>query len=73
ILCRNVMIYFDKKLQGRVLDLFDQSLIRGGFLCLGGRESLRFSSLHDKYEELDSANRIYRKHVAHSRLMQVRL
>ena len=65
ILCRNVMIYFDKKLQERVLGLFDQSLIRGGFLCLGGRESLRFSGLSEKYEEVDSKNRIYRKNVAH--------
>jgi len=71
ILCRNVMIYFDKKLQERVLNLFDQSLIRGGFLCLGGRESLRFSSLSEKYERLDSKNRIYRKYVAHNRPPQV--
>ncbi|WPD24280.1 MAG: protein-glutamate O-methyltransferase CheR [Candidatus Electrothrix scaldis] len=72
ILCRNVMIYFDKKLQNMVLDLFDQSLIRGGFLCLGGRESLRFSNLNDRYEELDSANRIYRKHFAHNHQLQAR-
>ncbi|MCI5138894.1 MAG: protein-glutamate O-methyltransferase CheR, partial [Candidatus Electrothrix sp. AR1] len=71
IFCRNVMIYFDKKLQERVMNLFDQSLIRGGFLCLGGRESLRFSSLSDKYERLDSKNRIYRKHVAHNPPSQV--
>ena len=49
ILCRNVMIYFNKKLQERVLNLFDQSLIRGGFLCLGVRESLQFSSLSGKF------------------------
>jgi chemotaxis protein methyltransferase CheR len=73
ILCRNVMIYFDKKLQERVLNLFDQSLIRGGFLCLGGRESLRFSSLSEKYERLDSKNRIYHKHVAQNRPPQVRV
>ncbi|WP_339133909.1 MAG: protein-glutamate O-methyltransferase CheR [Candidatus Electrothrix sp. GW3-4] len=71
ILCRNVMIYFDKKLQDRVLKLFDQSLIRGGFLCLGGRESLRFFSLAEQYERLDRKNRIYRKHVAHSFPSQV--
>ncbi|CAK8719622.1 CheR-type methyltransferase domain-containing protein [Candidatus Electrothrix gigas] len=65
IFCRNVMIYFDNTLQDRVFKLFDQSLIRGGFLCLGNRESLRSFSLSNKYERLDTKNRIYRKHVTH--------
>ncbi|MCI5132325.1 MAG: protein-glutamate O-methyltransferase CheR, partial [Candidatus Electrothrix sp. EH2] len=68
VLCRNVMIYFNRKLQERVLNLFDLSLIRGGFLCLGSRESLRFSSLREKYEERDRKNRIYRKHIARREL-----
>ncbi|MGZ5060167.1 MAG: CheR family methyltransferase [Methylobacter sp.] len=41
ILCRNVLIYFNDELQQRVLELFHNSLVRGGFLCLGTRESLR--------------------------------
>ncbi|MFI3157622.1 MAG: CheR family methyltransferase [Methylococcaceae bacterium] len=41
ILCRNVLIYFNDELQKRVLELFHNSLVRGGFLCLGTRESLR--------------------------------
>ncbi|MGZ5008848.1 MAG: CheR family methyltransferase [Methylobacter sp.] len=41
ILCRNVLIYFNDELQRRVLELFHNSLARGGFLCLGTRESLR--------------------------------
>ncbi|RYY87055.1 MAG: protein-glutamate O-methyltransferase CheR [Chitinophagaceae bacterium] len=45
ILCRNVMIYFDKPLQDRVLQLFTQSLEPLGFLCLGSKENLRFSSV----------------------------
>ncbi len=65
ILCRNVMIYFNNKLQERVLKLFDQSLIRGGFLCLGNRESLRSFRLSEQYGRLDAGNRIYRKHVSH--------
>ena len=73
ILCRNVMIYFNKKLQERVLNLFDRSLIRGGFLCLGNRESLRFSGLSKKYEERDRKNRIYRKAVAQSYPSSVRV
>lgn len=40
ILCRNVLIYFDRQLQGRVQGLFRDSLARGGFLCLGLKESL---------------------------------
>ena len=42
ILCRNVMIYFDKPLQDRVLTLFDESLEKLGFLVLGSKENLRF-------------------------------
>lgn len=45
ILCRNVMIYFDKPLQERVLQLFHQSLEPLGFLCLGSKENLRFSAV----------------------------
>lgn len=50
ILCRNVLIYFDKMLQDRVLSLFDGSLKKGGFLCLGAKETLRFSSIEHKYQ-----------------------
>ncbi|RYY64704.1 CheR family methyltransferase [Flaviaesturariibacter aridisoli] len=45
ILCRNVMIYFDRPLQERVLQLFHQSLEPLGFLCLGSKENLRFSAV----------------------------
>ncbi|MCP4348968.1 MAG: protein-glutamate O-methyltransferase CheR [Desulfobacterales bacterium] len=61
IFCRNVLIYFNKPLQDRVLNLFDDSLIRKGFLCLGNKESLRFSSVSDKFQEVDWKERIYRK------------
>jgi chemotaxis protein methyltransferase CheR len=66
IFCRNVMIYFNNELQKRVLKLFDQSLIRGGFLCLGSKESLRSFCLSEQYTSLDTRNKIYRKHVTHS-------
>lgn len=72
ILCRNVMIYFDKELRNRVLKLFDDSLIRGGFLCLGFRESLRFSSICEKYDRIDRKNKVYRKRVARDRSMRRR-
>ncbi len=61
VVCRNVMIYFDRTLQNQVLTLFDDSLIGNGFLCLGSKESLRFSPLADKYRELDPHLRVYRK------------
>lgn len=52
ILCRNVMIYFDKDLQDRVLNLFDDSLAKLGYLALGTKETLRFTSVQKKYEQL---------------------
>ena len=38
IMCRNVLIYFDKIFQDRVFTLFTDSLRHGGFLCLGAKE-----------------------------------
>ncbi len=43
ISCRNVLIYFDRPLQSRVIGLFKDSLARRGFLGLGSKESLRFT------------------------------
>jgi chemotaxis protein methyltransferase CheR len=63
ILCRNVMIYFDRPLQNRVHELFYESLPTYGILALGGKESLRFSVYEDRYEELDGREKIYRKIV----------
>lgn len=61
IFCRNVLIYFNRELQNRVLELFHESLSHGGFLCLGAKESLQFSSVADKYTEIDRYNKIYIK------------
>jgi chemotaxis protein methyltransferase CheR len=61
ILCRNVLIYFDRGLQDRVLNLFYESLAHRGYLCLGAAEILRFSSVQDSFEALDEKTRIYRK------------
>jgi chemotaxis protein methyltransferase CheR len=62
ILCRNVMIYFDKDLQDRVLHLFDQSLEPLGFLALGSKETLRFSSIASSYKQIGK-EKIWRKGV----------
>ena len=61
IFCRNVLIYFNKELQERVLQLFYESLCPGGFLCLGSKESLKFSKVVDKFEEVATQEKIYRK------------
>jgi chemotaxis protein methyltransferase CheR len=61
VFCRNVLIYFDKELQNRVQSLFFNSLMHGGILCLGVKESLAFCDYTDKYRPLDKENRIFRK------------
>ncbi len=61
VLCRNVLIYFNAELQNRALGLFTECLVRGGFLCLGAKESLMFSAVADQYEVVDAAARIYKK------------
>jgi chemotaxis protein methyltransferase CheR len=61
ILCRNVLIYFDKALQERVHGLFYESLSTFGILALGSKESLRFSKFENCYEPLSAPEKIYRK------------
>jgi chemotaxis protein methyltransferase CheR len=61
ILCRNVMIYFEKSLQDRVHELFYESLELFGILALGHKESIGFSPYGDRYDELDGPERMYRK------------
>jgi chemotaxis protein methyltransferase CheR len=61
ILCRNVMIYFDRSLQNHVHDLFYDSLEMFGVLGLGHKESIRFTPREDRFAELDAQERLYRK------------
>ncbi|HZK78410.1 MAG TPA: protein-glutamate O-methyltransferase CheR [Gemmatimonadaceae bacterium] len=61
ILCRNVLIYFDKSLQSRVHGLFHDSLATFGILVLGSKESLRFSPYEDSYERINGPEKIFRK------------
>ena len=61
IVCRNVMIYFDRALQDRVHRLFYDSLAMFGVLALGAKESIRFSPFEDSYEDLDANERLYKK------------
>lgn len=64
ILCRNVLIYFERELQSRVLEMFARSLGEKGFLCLGTRETPRFSKVRDRFDEFSGEDHIYRK-VSH--------
>jgi chemotaxis protein methyltransferase CheR len=61
IICRNVLIYFDKPLQDRVHRLFAESLDMFGILALGHKESLAFTPCADRYEEIDAGERLYRR------------
>ncbi len=61
IICRNVLIYFDRVLQDKVIKLFFESLCPGGFLCLGSKETLQFSALSNKFTVLDKKQKIYMK------------
>ena len=59
--CRNVLIYFNKPLQDRAFGLFHESLCHRGFLGLGGKESIDFSSYARSFETLCRPERIFRK------------
>ena len=61
IMCRNVLIYFNRELQDRVFRLFLDSLRPGGFLCLGSKETIRFSSFSENFENVIEKERVYRR------------
>jgi chemotaxis protein methyltransferase CheR len=63
IVCRNVLIYFKEDLKNRVLSLFSDSLVHGGFLCLGDSETLQFSGVEDQFRIIDEKRRLYQKKV----------
>jgi chemotaxis protein methyltransferase CheR len=61
ILCRNVMIYFDKPLQDKVMNLFYDSLETLGYIALGSRETIKFTAVAAKFKQLEDKERIWRK------------
>src|SRR5436305_1977541 len=61
ILCRNVLIYFDKTLQSKVHGLFYDSLAMFGVLVLGSKESLRFMAYEESYQQIAPPEKIFRK------------
>lgn len=61
ILCRNVLMYFDRSLQEKVVTLFSESLCTFGYIGLGDKETLHFSGQRRVFEEVDRRQKIYRK------------
>jgi len=61
IVCRNVLIYFNRDLQNRVFNLFNDSLSHGGFLFIGSKETLEFSNVNKQFECLSKKDRLYKK------------
>ncbi|MDP9111204.1 MAG: protein-glutamate O-methyltransferase CheR [Candidatus Eremiobacteraeota bacterium] len=57
IFCRNVLIYFDKPTQKRVVEAFAKALRPGGYLFLGHAESIM--RLTDLYEPVVTPKAIY--------------
>lgn len=60
IVCRNVLIYFDKDLQDRVFELFDKSLGMLSYLALGSKETIKFSTINPRYKQ-EGKEKIWRK------------
>ncbi|HXN91634.1 MAG TPA: CheR family methyltransferase [Candidatus Sulfotelmatobacter sp.] len=61
IVCANVLIYFRPSLQERAHRLIYDSLIRGGFLALGNRESLLYCPDREHYERVREGVNLFRK------------
>jgi chemotaxis protein methyltransferase CheR len=61
ISCRNVLIYFNRALQDRAVGLFADALCRKGFLGLGARESLLFTSHAREFSQLTHDERVYQR------------
>ncbi len=61
VVCRNVLIYFNRELQERVFQLFANSLCEGGILCLGSHETLQLCGLTRQFETVSAEQRIYQR------------
>ncbi|MBC8321428.1 MAG: protein-glutamate O-methyltransferase CheR [Bacteroidetes bacterium] len=63
VICRNVLIYFNKELQNSVVNLFYESLVNGGYLGLGSKETITFTTKVDKFEVVNGDEKIYKKKI----------
>ncbi|HKK10832.1 MAG TPA: protein-glutamate O-methyltransferase CheR [Bacteroidales bacterium] len=66
VVCRNVLIYFNRELQSRVIKLFHESIITGGILALGNKETLDYSQFADAFEPLNKKQKIYLKKYSYN-------
>ena len=60
VICRNVLIYFDRATQEALFDRFHESLRPGGILVLGKVETL-LGPIRHRFAPIDARERIYRK------------
>ncbi|MFN5831431.1 MAG: CheR family methyltransferase [Bacteroidota bacterium] len=63
IVCRNVLIYFNKSLQDNVLQMFYSSLAENGMLAIGSKETIMFSPIESKMQVLNAQWKIWKKKV----------
>ena len=61
VICRNVLIYFNQRLQNKVINLFYDSLCPFGFIGLGNKESLLFTDKKKCFEDIDKKEKIFIK------------
>ncbi len=62
--CRNVLIYFNRELQDRAVELFSEALVRKGFLGVGSKESLQFGNHVQRFEPFVASQRIYQRRAS---------
>jgi len=60
IVCRNVLIYFDRDTQERLFDAFHAALAPGGFLVLGKVETL-LGRARTMFAPIDARERVFRR------------
>jgi chemotaxis methyl-accepting protein methylase len=60
VVCRNVVIYFDRGIQERLMHRFADALVPGGVLVLGKVETI-LGTARTRFELLEPRERIYRK------------
>lgn len=63
VICRNVVIYFNRELQERIFTTIHASLCPGGFLWLGSKESLKLLQIADRFNDLYPDEKIFRKRL----------
>lgn len=61
VLFRNSMIYFNKSLQNETIDIIYNSLLPGGYLAIGNKESINILESERKYKIISDSERIYQK------------